>query len=124
MLVFAQSSEVTNATPIERYITVGGALGVAITAALVVIRIQRTSVVDMRADRSADRSEILELRADRDADRTVIDAMRARLDVLTRENALCLAGRRADEQRIAALEAALAEHVARTTPPTKEPDHG
>lgn len=101
MLVVGQT---TTATPLDRYLTVGGALGIAVVAAMVVLRIQRTSVADLRADRAADRHEIEELRADRDADRVTMDALREALTAARAEVSACHHERVALRSRIAALE--------------------
>lgn len=53
-------------SPLDRYVTLGSALGVAIAATWVVIRMQRWSIADLREDREADRRRIDELEAERD----------------------------------------------------------
>lgn len=104
MILWVVWGQATAPDGVERYLTVGGALGVAVMAALVVIRIQRTSVVDLRADRAADRAEIEMLRADRDADAKRLDAMQRQLEAVMLDNVQCRQARAHDEVRIAALE--------------------
>lgn len=117
--VVAQVSEGTD--PLSRYLTVGGALSVAIVAALVVIRIQRTSVVDLRADREADRAEIEQLRADRERDRQEMESLREDFRMAAAEARECRAARAGDRARIEALEHECADLYARlaTLPPER-----
>lgn len=107
--------------PLSRYLTVGGALSVAIVAALVVIRIQRTSVVDLRADREADRAEIEQLRADRDRDRQEMESLREDFRTAADEARQCRSARAGDRARIEALEHECADLQARlaTLPPER-----